>query len=104
MGERYESDRVSRTTSEHDADRFGHARLDERAFALACGLLWSLGVAGIGFIARYGWAERWENLLADAYLGYGESATGIAIGAVWAFLDGASGGYAFAWLYNRLSL
>jgi len=77
--------------------------LDARAFALACGLLWSLGVAGIGYAARFGWAERWRRLLADAYVGYDESDAGIAVGALWAFLDGAVGGYAFAWLYDRLA-
>lgn len=78
-------------------------RLDATAFALACGVLWSLGVAGIATLARIGWAERWESLLADAYLGYGESPRGIVVGATWAFFDAAFGGYAFAWLYNRLA-
>jgi len=78
-------------------------RLDARAFALACGLLWSLSVAGIGYAARFGWGERWQRLLADVYVGYGESDEAIAIGALWAFLDGAVGGYAFAWLYDRLA-
>ena len=78
-------------------------RLDERAFALACGLLWAMGVASIDFLARYGWGERWEALLADAYVGSGESKRGIVIGALWAFADGFSGGYTFAWLYNRLA-
>jgi len=77
--------------------------LDPRAFALACGILWSLGVAAVGYAARYGWGERWESLIADAYLGYGESDRGIAIGAVWAFFDAGIGGYAFAWLYDRLA-
>jgi hypothetical protein len=41
--------------------------------------------------------------LADVYRGYDETATGLVIGAGWAFLDGLSGGLAFAWLYNRLA-
>ena len=26
---------------------------------------------------------------------------GLAVGALWAFVDGFAGGYAFAWLYDR---
>jgi len=77
-------------------------RLDARAFGLACGLLWSAGVVGIGLLARIGWGRRWERLLADAYRGYDETTTGLVVGALWAFADGATGGYAFAWLYDRL--
>jgi len=77
--------------------------LDSRAFGLACGLLWSVGVLFIGVAARFGWAERWENLLADAYVGYDESASGLLVGGVWAFFDGLIGGYAFARLYDALA-
>lgn len=78
------------------------SKLDPRAFGLACGLLWAGAVVVLGVLARFGWGDRWERLLADVYRGYGESTTGLAIGAVWAFLDGFSGGYAFAWLYDAL--
>ena len=77
--------------------------LDARAFGLACAVLWSVAVVSIGLAARIGWGRRWEGLLADLYRGYDESATGLALGAAWAFFDALSGGYAFAWLYDRLS-
>ncbi|MFC7098225.1 bacteriophage holin [Halobaculum marinum] len=76
--------------------------LDDRAFGLACGLLWAVAVVSLGVLARFGWGERWEHLLADLYRGYGESTSGLAIGGLWAFLDGLVGGYVFAWLYNAL--
>jgi uncharacterized membrane protein YedE/YeeE len=85
-----------------DQNESGRTYLDPRAFGLACGLLWAGGVAFIAVIARFGWAERLESLISDAYIGYGESERGIAIGAVWAFFDAAIGGYTFAWLYDRL--
>lgn len=78
-------------------------RLDARAFALACGLLWAVGVTTIGLLARVGWGERWERMLADVYVGYGESETGLVVGAAWAFADASVGGYALAQLYNRLA-
>ncbi|WP_254273168.1 bacteriophage holin [Haloarcula marina] len=77
-------------------------QLDSRAFGLACGLLWACGVVVLGITARFGWGKRWERLLADVYRGYNETTTGLLVGAVWAFVDGFTGGYAFAWLYDRL--
>ena len=76
--------------------------LDSRSFGLACALLWSGAVVVLGVTARFGWGRRWERLLADVYRGYDESAFGLVTGAVWAFVDGFSGGYMFARLYNRL--
>lgn len=76
--------------------------LDTAAFGLACGLLWSGAVAALGITARFGWGKRWERLLADFYRGYNETTSGLVTGALWAFFDGLSGGYAFAWLYNSL--
>lgn len=76
--------------------------LDTRAFGLACGLLWSGGVVLLGLTARVGWGRRWQRLLADVYRGYDESVPGLLVGALWAFVDGFSGGYSLAWLYDRL--
>lgn len=78
------------------------ARLDSRAFGLACGLCWAGGVFALGIMARFGWGRRWERLLADVYRGYNETSSGLVVGALWAFTDGLSGGYVLAWLYNRL--
>lgn len=80
----------------------GSARFDGLAFGLACGLLWSAGVAALGLLSRVGYGRRWRQLLSDAYRGYDESATGLVVGAAWAFADGFLGGAAFAALYNRL--
>ena len=77
-------------------------KLDSRAFGLACGLLWSGAVVLLGITARIGWGDRWQRLLADVYRGYDESASGLLVGGGWAFVDGFVGGFAFAWLYNRL--
>lgn len=77
-------------------------RLDSRALGLACGLLWSGGVVVLGITARVGWGDRWQRLLADVYRGYDESASGLVVGGLWAFLDGFTGGVLLGWLYNRL--
>lgn len=75
---------------------------DSRAFGLACAILWSGAVVLLGILARVGWGRRWERMLADVYRGYNESPSGLVAGGVWAFVDGFSGGYAFARLYNAL--
>ncbi|WP_254525083.1 bacteriophage holin [Natrinema caseinilyticum] len=78
------------------------ARLDPDAFGLACGLFWAGAVALLGLTARFGWGERWEQLLADMYRGFSETLSGLLIGAAWAFVDAFTSGYVFAWSYNRL--
>jgi len=78
-------------------------QLDARAFGLACGALWSGAVVALGLAARVGWGRRWQRLLADVYRGYDETPSGLVIGALWAFFDGGTGGYALARLYDRFS-
>ena len=56
----------------------------------------------LGITARFGWGKRWQRLLADVYWGYDETTSGLIVGAMWAFVDGLSGGYVFSWLYNQL--
>lgn len=77
--------------------------IDARAFALACGLLWSGLVVLLGLGARLGWGRRWQRLLADVYRGYDASLPGLVVGAAWALADGLIGGYGFARLYNLLT-
>jgi hypothetical protein len=78
------------------------AQFDARAFGFACGVLWAGAVVVLGITSRFGWGRRWQRLLADVYRGYDESVSGLVLGALWAFVDGMTGGYTFAWLYNRL--
>ncbi|MFB6178528.1 MAG: bacteriophage holin [Halorientalis sp.] len=80
----------------HDTDG-----VNARALALAVGVLWAGAVTVLGITSRIGWGDRWRSLLADVYVGYDETITGTLIGAVWAFVDGFTGGYLLAWLYNK---
>lgn len=79
-------------------------KLNVRAFALTCALLWGLGV----FILTW-WIIAFDGptgeitWLGRVYRGYSISPTGSVIGLLWAFLDGLAGGAVFAWLYNLLS-
>ncbi len=84
-------------------------KLNLKAFALACGLLWGVAV----FIMAW-WLIYWEGLPAEGvdpdptalgrvYIGFSISPLGSVIGLAWGFVDGAIGGAIFAWLYNCLA-
>lgn len=78
-------------------------KLDAKAFALALGILWGLGVLVMSFIATKGYGAEFVSFLGNVYLGYDMTVKGAVIGAVWGFLDGFIGGWIFAWLYNKLA-
>lgn len=79
-------------------------KLNVKAFALACGLIW-----GVGLFALTWWLIMLEGATGEKlgigrfYIGYNVSALGSLIGMVWAFADAFIGGGIFAWLYNLLS-
>jgi hypothetical protein len=79
-------------------------KLNVKAFALAFGLWW-----GVGLFLLTWWLIAFEGASGDPtfigrlYRGYTISPIGSVIGLVWAFFDGAIGGAIFAWLYNVLA-
>ena len=78
-------------------------RLNVKAFALACGLIW-----GLGLFALTWWVIAFEGATGSipcvglVYRGYNISPVGSLIGLIWGFFDGLIGGAIFAWLYNAL--
>jgi hypothetical protein len=79
-------------------------KLDIRAFALTCGLLWGLGLFLMTWwiIALDGTSVD-PGLIGQLYRGYSITPAGSVIGLVWAFVDGLIGGAIFAWVYNVLA-
>ena len=79
-------------------------RLNIKAFATACGLIWGLGLFILTWwIMIFEGATGEATLIGRVYRGYSISAAGSFIGLVWALVDGAIGGAIFAWLYNLLA-
>lgn len=79
-------------------------RLNVKAFALTCGLVWGLGLFVLTWwVIAFDGATGEVTLLGRIYRGYSLSPTGSVIGLVWALLDGLIGGAIFAWLYNVLT-
>ncbi len=79
-------------------------RLNVKAFALACGITW-----GVGILIFTWWIIMFEGvtgeltLLGRIYRGYSITPLGSVIGLVWGLVDGAIAGAIVAWLYNRFS-
>jgi hypothetical protein len=78
-------------------------KLNVKAFALACGIIWGIGLFCITWwIIMFSGSSDDATLIGRVYLGYHLNPLGSLIGLVWAFFDGLVGGAVLAWLYNRL--
>jgi hypothetical protein len=79
-------------------------KLNVKAFALTCGIIWGLGLFFITW-----WVIFFEGMAGDilpigyVYRGYCVSVSGSFIGLAWGLIDGIIGGAIFAWLYNTLT-
>jgi hypothetical protein len=79
-------------------------KLDTKAFALTCGLVWGLGLFALTWwVIAFDGATGERTLIGQIYRGYTISPAGSVIGLLWAFFDGCVGGAIFAWLYNVLA-
>ena len=79
-------------------------KLNIKAFALTCGILWGLGLFFLTWwLIPFGGATREPTLIGKVYLGYTVSPIGSVIGLVYAFFDALIGGAIFAWLYNKIA-
>ena len=79
-------------------------KLDVKAFALSCGIIWGIGLFLLTWwIIAFEGATRDVTLIGLCYRGYQISPLGSLIGLAWGFADGLIGGAIFAWLYNLIA-
>jgi len=79
-------------------------RLNVKAFALACGIIWGAGLFLLTWwIIAFEGATGQTTMIGRFYRGYSISPAGSFVGLIWAFIDGSIGGAIFAWLYNVLA-
>ena len=79
-------------------------KLDVRAFAIACSLIWGFGLFFLTWwIIMFDGPTGEVTLIGRLYRGYSISPTGSVIGLLWAMVDGFVGGAIFAWLYNWIA-
>jgi len=76
-------------------------KLDVRAFAITCSLIWGFGLFFLTWwIIMFDGPTGEVTLIGRLYRGYSISPMGSVIGLLWALVDGFVGGAIFAWLYN----
>lgn len=76
-------------------------KLNVKAFMLAFGLIWGLGVFFLAWwIMAFDGITGETTIVGQVYRGFNISPLGSLLGLVWGFADGAIGGAIFAWLYN----
>jgi hypothetical protein len=82
-------------------------KLSPKSFGLACGALWSGGMAFmtvLNLIPLFkGYAGEILLVIKSFYPGFSISWPGVLVGAIYGFIDGFIGGWLFAWVYNRFS-
>lgn len=79
-------------------------RLNIKAFALACGIIWGLGLFVLTWwIMAFDGASGDPTIIGQVYRGYSISPLGSVAGLVWGVVDGLIGGAIFAWLYNTIA-
>jgi hypothetical protein len=94
---------LGRVASVHGR-RESNVKLNIKAFALTCGIVWGLGLFFLTWwIIAFDGSGNSPMLLGRIYRGYSISPVGSLVGLVWAFFDGLVGGAIFAWVYNRFA-
>lgn len=79
-------------------------KLDLKAFALTCGLLWGVALFAITWwIIFFDGASDAPTLIGRVYRGYSITPIGSLVGLLWGLADGFGGGLCFAWVYNRFA-
>jgi hypothetical protein len=79
-------------------------KLNVKAFALTCGILWGLLVLlATWWLLFLNSPGQTIGKLGGFYIGYSYTWFGGVIGLIWGFVDGLISGAIFAWLYNKLT-
>jgi hypothetical protein len=82
-------------------------KLNQKAFGLACGVLWSIGMIFMTILNLIpffkGYAGQMLLTIQGCYPGYEISWLGVLVGAIYGFIDGFIGGWLLAWVYNKFN-
>jgi len=79
-------------------------KLNVKAFALACGILWGLGLFVLTWwVIAFDGSTSEITMIGRLYRGYTISPLGSLLGLLYGFIDAFIGGAILAWLYNRIA-
>ena len=80
-------------------------KLNIKAFAVACGLIWGVGLFLLTWwIIAFEGATGDPTLIGRVYRGYSITPLGSVVVFGWGLVDGLIGGAVFAWLYNVIAM
>jgi hypothetical protein len=86
---------------QQDVKEEADMKLDVKAFAVTCAVLWGLGLPLLTWwIMVFEGPSTNPTWIGHVYRGYNLTLVGSLIGAIWAFFDGLVGGAIFACLYD----
>ena len=79
-------------------------KLNVKAFALSCGIVWGVGVLCLAWwIILFDGPTGEITMLGRVYRGFSITPVGSLVGFVWGLCDGFIGGAIFALIYNKLA-
>lgn len=79
-------------------------KLNVKAYALACGVLWGGGLLLVGVLDTFTvWADPLGKAVATVYLGYTPTILGSVIIGIFGFVNAWIGGLLLSWLYNKFT-
>jgi hypothetical protein len=79
-------------------------KLNTKAFALTCAVIWGFGLFALTWwIIAFDGATGQTTWIGQVYRGYRITPTGSVVGFVYGFCDAYVGGVVFGWLYNRFA-
>jgi len=77
-------------------------KLNVKAMTIAGGAAWAFCMLFAGWIAIFGRATQFVEVMRSVYIGFEPTFLGGIIGALWGFLDGAIVGFIIAVVYNKV--
>jgi hypothetical protein len=79
-------------------------KINVKAFALTCGIVWGFGLFAITWwIIAFDGITHEVTMIGRLYRGYNISPLGSLRGFIWGFFDALIGGVITAWLYNLIA-
>jgi hypothetical protein len=80
-------------------------KLNVRALAISCGLLWgvlAMFLTGLANLLWPGYGQEFLRAMASVYPGYHATRSfgQVVVGGLYGLMDGAVAGAIFAWVYN----
>ena len=77
-------------------------KLNVKALAIGLGVSWAVCMLFAGWMSTFGWGTKFVEVMASVYIGFKPTFLGGVIGAIWGFVDGATGGAIIALVYNAI--